>query len=171
MSFSNILSGDVSYPPKPSLRATPTSKPLKNAPITSDILDGDAKPASAAPRKSSSKATAPSKNLLEFYDVKRSAKAEPSIIVEPEIPTLPKNQSTHKVKPKAAASDKENEKVKAEMAKIDAMGLSDLEFPEYEDAKQNYKQLGQKRQLDVEATEDGKRKVKRLKRFRNDSSS
>ena len=56
-------------------------------------------------------------------------------------------------------SEKENEQVKAEMAKIDAMDLSDLESPEYEAAKYIFVQSRTKRQLDVEAAEVPKRKV------------
>ena len=57
-------------------------------------------------------------------------------------------------------SEKENEQVKAEMAKIEAMDWSDLETPEYDAAKLVFTQSRTKRQLDVEAAELPKRKVR-----------
>lgn len=58
-----------------------------------------------------------------------------------------------------ASSDKENERVKKELAKIDAMELSDLESPKWETKKHDYAQVSQKRHLDVEDAESSKRKV------------
>ncbi len=54
---------------------------------------------------------------------------------------------------------KENEQIKLEMVKIDAMELSDLDSPEYLAAKEAYALLNKKRALDLEATELPKRKV------------
>ena len=56
-------------------------------------------------------------------------------------------------------SDKENERVKKEIAKIDAMPLSPIELPEYEAEKQKHAKSSQKRQRDVETGEEAKRKV------------
>ena len=56
-------------------------------------------------------------------------------------------------------SDKENEKVKKEMAKIDAAPLSPVELPAYEADKQKHAKSAQKRQRDVEHGEEIKRKV------------
>lgn len=56
-------------------------------------------------------------------------------------------------------SDKENEKVKKEMVKIDATPLSPIELPEYEADKQKHAKSSQKRQRDVENGEEVKRKV------------
>ena len=58
-------------------------------------------------------------------------------------------------------SDKENERVKKEMAKIDAMPLSPIELPEYEAEKKKHAKSSQKRQRDVETNEEAKRKVSR----------
>lgn len=55
--------------------------------------------------------------------------------------------------------DKENEKVKKEMAKIDVTPLSPIELPEYEVDKQKHAKASQKRQRDVENGEEVKRKV------------
>lgn len=63
-----------------------------------------------------------------------------------------------KLKP-GLTSDKENERVKKEIAKIDAMEMSDVETSEFEAAKQEHVQLSQKRQRDVEVGEIIKRKV------------
>ena len=56
-------------------------------------------------------------------------------------------------------SDKENEKVKKEMERIDAMEMSESESPAWAAEKDAYVVLSRKRQLDVVAVEDRKRKV------------
>ncbi len=83
--------------------------------------------------------------------MKRPVKAE----VDAPMSTKPFSSS----KGRCAASDKENEKVKKEMAKIDAMELSDIESSEWQEAKQQYVLSSQKRQHDIEAAENIKRKV------------
>ena len=60
------------------------------------------------------------------------------------------------------AADKENEKVKKEMAKIDAMALSDIESPKWTTAKENHVVLGHKRYVDIENAETGRRKVSKF---------
>ena len=77
---------------------------------------------------------------------------------EADIPIV-KSLSVSRPKPSSVTSDKENEKVKKEIARIEAMELSDIESPEWESAKQRYLESSQKRQRDVEAAEDIKRKV------------
>ena len=77
---------------------------------------------------------------------------------EADIP-VSKNLSVSRPKPNSVTSDKENEKVRKEMDRIDAMELSDIESTEWESAKQRYLESSQKRQRDVEAAEDIKRKV------------
>ena len=84
---------------------------------------------------------------------KRPVKAEADVLSQL------KSSGLGKPKPGSATSDKENEKVKKEKARIDAMDLSDIDSPEWEIAKQQHAQLSQKRQRDVEAIEDVKRKV------------
>ena len=78
--------------------------------------------------------------------------------VEADIPIV-KSLSVSRPKLSSVTSDKENEKVKKEIARIDAMELSDIESPEWESAKKRYLESSQKRQRDVEAAEDIKRKV------------
>lgn len=84
--------------------------------------------------------------------MRRPAKAE----VETAAPMKVFN---HKSKASAVASDKENEKVRKEMAKIDAMELSDIESPKWATAKNDHVLSTQKRYLEVEEAENGRRKV------------
>ena len=149
MSFSNILSDNAPEPPKSTPRALPASRVFKNS---SSAPNGDGKSASAAPRKmskaASSKASpAPSKNAAKVGPDPRGGATFTS-----------KAAGALKRKP-PVISEKDNEQVKAEMAKIDAMELSDIESPEYDAAKYIFAQSRPKRQLDVEAAEMPKRKV------------
>lgn len=147
MSFSSILSSNVPDPPKAPSRATATSKQSKGA---SHAVNGDSKPLPAAPRKSLSRPTASPREYAT--PLKRSMKAEADVPVV-------KSLSISRPKPSSVTSDKENEKVKKEMARIDAMELSDIESPDWETAKQRYRESSEKRQRDVEAAENIKRKV------------
>lgn len=56
-------------------------------------------------------------------------------------------------------SDKENARVQKELARIDAMELSDIENPEWELAKQDFIRASKKRLLEVAQAEGNKRKV------------
>lgn len=147
MAFSSILSSNAPDPPKAAPPSTPVSRPLKSSAY---VPNGDAKPSTATSRKSAAKTVAVQKD--HTGPVKRSMKAEH------EPATLSKGLGNSKPKP-SLSSDKENEKVKKEMARIDAMETSDLDTPEFEHAKQKHFQSSQKRQRDVEAAEDVKRKV------------
>ena len=148
MSFSSILSSNVPEPPKSTPRSTPASKPLKSS---SSTTNGDVKPSRAAPRKSGLKRTASPKGYLA--PTKNVTKAEP----QPFPPA--KSTGSSKLKPGLTTSDKENEKVKKEMAKIDATPLSPIDLPEYEADKQKHAKSSLKRQRDVEHGEEVKRKV------------
>ena len=147
MSFSSILSSNVPDPPKAPSRATTASKQSKGA---SYAVNGDSKPIPAAPRKSLSRPTASPRD--HATPLKRSMRAEADVPVV-------KSLSVSRPKPSSVTSDKENEKVKKEMARIDAMELSDIESPDWESAKLRYFESSKKRQQDVEAAEDIKRKV------------
>lgn len=147
MSFSSILSSNAADPPKSTPRALPASKQFRR---TSYTPNRDSAPVSSTSRKASQK-SAP---LTSDYPglVKRPVKAEPHS------PAPAKNlNNNHKAG--VLLSDKENEKVKKEMAKIDAMELSDIESPKWATKKQDYAQLSQKRFLDIEGAENIKRKV------------
>ena len=89
----------------------------------------------------------------------RSASAKQAIRAESGVHGPAKSWVGSKLKPGPAIPDKENEKVRKEMAKIDAMELSDIESPEWAAAKQKHVETSQKRQRDVETIENVKRKV------------
>ena len=148
MSFSSILSSNVPDLPKAASRPVPASKQTK---ATSNTPNGDSKYSSAVPRKSVSRPVASPKDYAT--PPKRSVKAET------DIPPQTKHLGATRPKLGSVASDKENEKVKKEMAKIDDMELSDIDAPEWESAKQKHVISSQKRQRDVEAAEEVKRKV------------
>ena len=147
MSFSSILSSNVPDPPKSTSRSTPASKPLKSS---SNTPNGDAKPSRTGQRKAAPKRTAspkdhppPTKNIL---------KAEHDFLPA-------KSSGSSKLKPSPMNSDKENEKVKKAIAKIDATPPSPIDLPEYEADKQKHVKSSQKRQRDVEDGENVKHKV------------
>ena len=147
MSFSSILSSNVPDPPKVVSRSTATPKQSKAISLTPN---GDSKSFSAVPRKSLSKQAAPPRD--HTTPAKRAIKAEADI-------PLTKSLNVSRPKPNSVVLDKENEKVKKEMVRIDTMDLSDIDAPEWESAKQRYLATSQKRQRDVEAAEEVKRKV------------
>lgn len=146
MAFSSILSSNAPEPPESTPRPLSPPKQLKSS---SNELNGAAKPSSAPLRKPLSKATSSPKDFQTL--TKRPVKAES----DAHIPAKPFTSS----KARPPTSDKENEKVKKEMAKIDAMELSDIDSPEWQEARQLHVLSSQKRQHDVEAAEDIKRKV------------
>ena len=148
MSFSSILSSNVPDPPKTTPRSTLASKPLKSF---SNTPNGDVKPSRTAPKKSVPKRTVSPKGHLA--PTKHILKAEPENV------SSAKSLGSSKLKSSQMTSDKENEKIKKEMAKIDATPLSPIDLPEYEAEKQKHAKYSQKRQRDVENGEEVKRKV------------
>ena len=148
MSFSSILSSNIPDPQKSASWSTPSSKPLKSS---SNTPNRDIKPSRTAPRKSSAKRPASPKTYIA--PTKHVLKAEPEVL--PPVKSL----STSKHKPGPLTSDKENEKVKKEMAKIDAIPQSPIDLPEYEADKQKHAKISQKRKRDVESIEEVKRKA------------
>ena len=152
MSFSNILSSGPPDPPKPVVRATPASRVFKNS---SSVPDGETK-ARPAPRKSQSKNSS-SKAASSSAKTLHKGEAEMAGLVTG---SLTNGKSNGNAKRKSSILlQKENELVKMELAKIDAMELSDLDSPEFVAAKESYIQSSKKRQLDVENAELPKRKV------------
>ena len=149
MSFSNILSGDTPEPPKP--KPTPRSLPsTKAAKSTSHTPNGEAKITPAPSRKFASKSTAP-----------RSTPSQARASVKSEHDHPPTRRATGGgTKRRSALNlEKENEKIEAEMAKIEAMDLSDVESPGHEQARNTFIKLKLKRQVDIEDSESVKRKV------------
>ena len=156
MSFSNILSSGPPDPPKSTSRALPASKVFKNS---SSVPDGESK-ATSVPRRSLAKSSSLSKASPATTKSSNKVDTENSI---PRGGSLANGKPVGHTKRKSSMlSEKENEQVKAEMAKIDALDLSDIESPEYNAAKHIFTQSRTKRQLDVEAAEIPKRKVSTL---------
>ena len=147
MSFSSILSSNAADPPTSTPRNLPASKQFRKALYTPNR---DSTPVFSSSRKPSQK-SAPSASDYPGL-VKRPVKAEPHS-------PAPAKSLTNNHKPAQPLSDKENEKVRKEMAKIDAMELSDIESPTWATKKQDYAQLSQKRLIEIEGTENVKRKV------------
>ena len=148
MSFSNILSGDVLQTPKPALRQASPAKHSKNA---SNTVNGDTISTPAPPRKSLSRATTSSNHA--------SAPSQESQKLAVDTSTLLKGPGG--IKRKVVNSAKDSDRVEKEMAKIDSMGLSDIDSSAFEGARQMHIQLSKKRQHDVEAAETIKRKRRR----------
>ena len=147
MSFSSILSSNAADPPKSTPRALPASKQFRK---TSYTTNRDSTPTSSASRKPSQKFTPSTGDYPGL--VKRPVKTEPPS-------PAPAKGFSDGYKAVLPVSDKENEKVKKEMAKIDAMELSDIESSQWATTKQDYAQVSQKRYLDIEGAENVKRKV------------
>ncbi|KAL8781032.1 MAG: hypothetical protein Q9213_006177 [Squamulea squamosa] len=148
MSFSNILSSNAPDVPTHTPAGLPPVKQFRKA---SSTPNGDAGPPSTAFRRSSHKSTPT-----------RAEHQEPSRLFKADVAHPP---STRASKPKAKAgtliSNKENEQIDKEFAKIDAMELSDVESPDWATAKQEFAQQSNKRLMEVEQAEIVKRKRRR----------
>ena len=156
MSFSNILSGDTPEPPKPAPRPVSTSKSSKS---NTDIVNGETKITSAPSRKSAGKNSTPKTASAHQKSLSKVASDPPSRV-----------KHTSSQRRKAAVNiERDNEKIKAEMAKIEAMEMSDIESPAYDEAKENFTHLKRKREAEVEKTEIAKRKVKTHRTCLHDS--
>lgn len=146
MAFSSILTALPADPPKPPSRAAPSSKQFRRT----SALNGDTPSNSVTTRKSHQK---PAPSSSDYPGLtRRPVKVEAD-------PAAPVKATSSKSKAITMASDKENEKVRKEMAKIDAMELSEIETPKWTPAKVNHARSSQKRYLDVEDAESGRRKV------------
>lgn len=146
MSFSSILSNNATDPPKPSSRPSHSSKQVRKS---SHTVNGET-PTSTAPTRKTQQKSTPSTNdypglmrrpvkveAESTFSVKASGKSRSSII----------------------AAEKESEKVRKEIAKIDALALSDIESPKWATAKENHVLSAHKRYADIENAETGRRKV------------
>ncbi|MCJ1318380.1 putative DNA helicase ino80 [Xylographa vitiligo] len=158
MSFSSILSSTIVDPPKSAVKPEPVMKQSRSS---SKTPNGDAAPvpviSSAAIvtptmttiRKSSNRSPAPHPDDSHSRErTKETWKHK-----------TPKNFVSTKVVP--TTSDKENESVQQALAEINAMDLSDIEAPGWADERERYRQLSQKRQVNVEEGEASKRKRRR----------
>lgn len=74
-----------------------------------------------------------------------------------QLPPVKTPKSKAKLGP--SVSDKEIERIDREIAKIDALELSDVDSPDWATAKQEYARQSGKRLIDVQQIENNKRKV------------
>lgn len=148
MAFSSILTALPTDTPKPLPRPAPSSKQFRRT----STVNGDTPSNQVTTRKAHQKAT-PSSNDYPGL-TRRPVKVEADS-------NAPVKVMNSKSKASTIASNKENEKVRKEMAKIDAMELSDIESPKWATAKENHARSSQKRYLEVEDAENGRRKRRR----------
>ena len=146
MSFSNILSSNGPDVLNSTSAGLPPVKQFRKAP---SAPNGDTGPPPTALRRSSHK---PTPATTEYREPARPSKAD---LTQPPPVKTPKSKA--KIGP--SLSDKENERIDREMAKIDALELSDVDSPDWATAKQEYARQGGKRLIDVQQVEDNKRKV------------
>lgn len=147
MSFSNILSSTSVEPPKTTPKAMPAAKQFQRA---SHTPNGDSGLTTVTRKFAGKKALSPNEN---GGSSRKSAKPKTHS------PAAAKNPASNHKPGAIAMSDKENEKVKKEMERIDAMGLSDTESSAWAAEKEAFTTMSLKRQADVDAVEDTKRKV------------
>ncbi|KAL8855170.1 MAG: hypothetical protein Q9221_000076 [Calogaya cf. arnoldii] len=148
MSFSNILSSNAPEVISSTPAALPPLKQFRKAPSTPN---GDTGPPSAAFRRSSHKSV-PAIN--EHREPPKPLKADLS---HPPAVKTPKSKA--KVGP--SVSDKENKRIDKEIARINAMELSDIESLDWAPAKQDFVRQSNKRLMGVQQAEDNKRKRRR----------
>ncbi|KAL8926785.1 MAG: hypothetical protein Q9172_001661 [Xanthocarpia lactea] len=148
MSFSNILSSNASDVPAATPAGLPPLKQFRKAPSTSN---GDAGAPPAIFRRSSHRSTP---TIAEYQESPRAFKTDVS---------HPPSNKSSKFKAKAgpSVSDKENERIDKELARIDALELSDIESSDWAMAKQEFARQSHKRLMEVGQGEDGKRKRRR----------
>lgn len=145
MSFSSILSNND--PPKPVTRAVPSTRQFRKS-VT--MSNGETPAGGIGTRRSHQKAISAANDAPNV--TRRAPKAE----AEGVAPVKSVNSNS---KALTVTQEKDNQRVKKELAKIDAMELSDLESPKWVAAKENYVIASRKRYLDIEEAENAKRKV------------
>ena len=148
MSFSSILSSHPTDPtPKPSTHKPPAAKQFQRKPHTTN---GDTVSFAPVDTETHDSLPLPLDGTGTLRKPTKS-KAHPAA-------TTKATSGSHKVT-SHPLSDKENEKVKLEMEKIDAIQISDIDGPAWANKKEEHALLGSKRQLDVDLGEESKRKV------------
>lgn len=148
MSFSNILTSNLNEPPKATSKAMPAAKQFQRK---SHTPNGEVGSALALKKTSGKKATSPNEN------VGCSRKAGKPKTHSPAPPKITTNNNKIGL---TVMTDKDNERVKKEMEKIDAMELTDAESPAWEAEREAYIAISLKRQVDLDAEEERKRKVR-----------
>ncbi|KAL8716039.1 MAG: hypothetical protein Q9225_006279 [Loekoesia sp. 1 TL-2023] len=149
MSFSTILSNNAADPPNTTPRGLPPIKQFRKIP---SVPNGDVVPASGMFRRSSHK---PNPATNESSEPRRPSKGEVYHL---------SSIKTNKPKAKSAVSmsDKENDRVQKELARIDAMELSDIDSSEWAVVKQDFLRSNNKRLIEIENAEASKRKRRRI---------
>lgn len=148
MSFSNILTSNVNEPPKATSKALPAAKQFQRK---SHTPNGDVGSAAVLKKTPGKKALSPNEHVGSS---RQSGKQKIHS------PAPPKIAISHNNIGLTVMSDKENEKVKKEMEKIDAMELSDAELSAWAAEREAYIATSLKRQVDVDAEEERRRKVR-----------
>ncbi|KAL8667672.1 MAG: hypothetical protein Q9202_000527 [Teloschistes flavicans] len=144
MSFSNILSCNTADPPTTTTTTKNGLPPTKQFRKTHSVPKGDAAPPSTIHRRSSHKAN----------HIKTEHSETPKPPKGDENRPHPVKTSKVKTKPVHSMSDKENQRIEQELARIDAVEHSEVESTEWETAKQNFLRLRNKRLLDMDKTEE-----------------
>jgi len=147
MSFSSILSSNPANPPKASFQKLPAVKQFHRNSLTPN---GHTLPLASADNPVHHTPPLP---VDDTVTLRKPAKSKTHPLTTAK--TTPSAQKTMS----HALSDKENEKVKMEMGRIDSIRLNDIEGPAWAAKKEEYALLNQKRQLDVDFIEESKRKV------------
>lgn len=150
MAFSSILSNNVADPPTPVSRPAPPPKQTRKSAQTAN---GDTSSRSPAPRKSHQKPPPSSSDYPGL--LRRPIKAEPDSVAPAKASSSRSKASTIS----AEKAERECEKVRKEMARIEAMDLSDIESPKWAVEKEKHERASHKRYLDVEESESTRRKV------------
>ncbi|KAI4103086.1 MAG: hypothetical protein L6R37_004040 [Teloschistes peruensis] len=153
MSFSNILSSNTADLPPPTTTTTTTTKnglpPTKQFRKTHSVPKGEVAPPSTILRRSSHKA----------HNIKTEHSETPKPPKGDENRSHPVKNSKVKTKPVHSQSDKENQRIGQELARIDAIEHSEVESAEWETTKQDFLRLRNKRLLDVDKAEESQRKA------------
>ncbi|KAG8532196.1 putative DNA helicase ino80 [Bacidia gigantensis] len=156
MSISNMLSADVSEAKKPETYAASLPKAPES---TSPKMNGDNRSTTVTPRRSTATKVPSPKSSTSMQNAHKNDI----------LPSTPPKNSTAR-KRKQVFSVKDNEKILKEIAKIDAMGFSDLECEEFEEAKLQHAKRAEQRTREIGLTEESKRKRRRTAGGRSLSS-
>lgn len=149
MSFSNILSSNAAESPATTLHTPPPAKQFRKI---NSIPNGDMGPASGVFRRSSQKSIPAANESVEPRKPPKIDAHHPSSI----------KTTKAKLKSTLSLSDKENDRIQKEIARIDAMELSDVDSSEWMMAKQDFLITNNKRLLTVNEAEANKRKRRRI---------
>lgn len=150
MAFSSILSNNVADPPIPVPRP---AHPPKQTRKSAQTANGDTSSNSPAPRKSHQKPALSSSDYPGL--LRRPIKTEPDSAAPGKASSSRSKASTIP----AEKAERESEKVRKELARIEAMDLSDIESPRWALEKEKHARASHKRYLDVEESENTRRKV------------